>query len=67
MQHRSKLNGLSVPATATSVADAKVAALLRDYEYAKAEIKRLNLELALVREELHELEEATSDLVHLMI
>jgi predicted nucleic acid-binding Zn-ribbon protein len=67
MQHRSKSNGLSAPASVTSEAGAKVSALRHDFEYAKAEIKRLKLELAQARDELHELEEATSDLVHLMI
>jgi predicted nucleic acid-binding Zn-ribbon protein len=67
MQHRNKLTGLSVSATDSSVADAKVSALRRDYEYAKAEITRLKLELAQARDELHELEDATSDFVRLML
>jgi hypothetical protein len=67
MQHRNKLNGLSAPAEPTGVADAKAAALRRDCDYARAEIKRLKLELALVRDELHHLADATSEFVHLML
>lgn len=67
MQHRKKLNGVSVSAIASSVADAKVAALRRNYEYAQAEIKRLKLQLALAREELEELSDVTADFVRLML
>lgn len=67
MQHRNKLNGVSAPAKVTIKADARVDALRRDYNYAQAEIKRLKLELALARDEINELTEATSEFVHLMI
>jgi cell shape-determining protein MreC len=39
----------------------------KDCDNAIAEIKRLKLQLAEAREELHELTEATSDFVRLMI
>jgi transposase-like protein len=67
MQHRKKLNGLAVPATETSVANAKVSALRRNYEYAQAEIKRLKLQLAQARDELDELSDVTADFVRLML
>jgi hypothetical protein len=67
MQNRNKLSGVSVSATASTVADAKVAALRRNYEYAQAEIRRLKLELALARDELDELSHATSDFVRLVL
>lgn len=67
MQHRKSLNGVTAPATASSVAGAKVAALRRNYEYAQAEIKRLKLQLALAREELEELSDVTADFVRLML
>lgn len=49
------------------VADAKLGSLRRDYECAKTEIRRLKLELALVRDELAELTDATSDFVRFML
>ena len=67
MQHRNSSIGLSVPAPASGLANAKASALRRDYEYAQAEITRLKLELAQARDQLHQLEDATSDFVHLMI
>lgn len=56
-----------MPAPASGLANAKASALRRDYEYAQAEITRLKLELAQARDQLHQLEDATSDFVHLMI
>ena len=67
MQHRNKLNGLGAPTSSTRVADIKVGALRRDYEYATAEIARLKLELAQAREELDELTDATSDFVRFLL
>jgi hypothetical protein len=67
MQHRKKLNGLSLPGTSAGVADIQVGALLRDNKYATAEIARLKLELAQARDELDKLADATSDFVRFML
>ena len=67
MQHRKKLNGLSLPGSSAGVADIQVGALLRDNKYATAEIARLKLELAQARDELDKLADATSDFVRFML
>jgi hypothetical protein len=67
MQHRNELNGVSAPVKSIKVADTKVAAVLRDDKYAKAEITRLKLELAHARDELEALSYATSKFVHFML
>jgi chromosome segregation ATPase len=67
MQHRSKSNGLAAPTKLNGAVAVKLDASQRNYECAKAEIRRLKLVLAQVRDELEELTNATSDFVHLML
>jgi hypothetical protein len=67
MQQRNKVKRRRTSAMVSCVADAKLGSLRRDYECAKTEIRRLKLELALVRDELAELTDATSDFVRFML
>lgn len=64
MQKRNGRNGSKIAVT-HGAADTEPAR--QDCEDAVAEIKRLKLELAKAREELHELTEATTDFMRLML
>lgn len=65
---RRYLNGLNQSLkSGTRVGVKSDSAGLDDMEHAKKEIERLKRELALAREELEDLTEATSDFVRLML
>lgn len=71
MQRQPKPIGLNAAVKPTAMARGKASdqpkVKRNDHEHAQAEIQRLKRELALAREELDELTEATSDFVRLML
>jgi outer membrane protein TolC len=64
---RRHLNGASQSLKSGSHKSAETDSTGLDMEHARAEIERLKLELALARDELESLTEATSDFVRLML